>query len=161
MEHRRAEPPALCQSAPPSSMRGQLAEVAGKERAVSKQQIAPALIYNTECHSHLFLRTNITDKKKNYSTSDKGQGWVNDHCREGKTEPTPQHAAPLPAFPGRGQLMVSPPKPHLHSSLVHEQRSHSTGSRHTKVKLPCSVGTWWEAVFQASRALQRRCQHSC
>lgn len=34
----------------------------GKERAMAKQQIAQALIYNTECHSYLLLRTNITKK---------------------------------------------------------------------------------------------------
>lgn len=37
-------------------------EVVSKERAAAKQQIAPALIYNTQCHSHFSLRTNTTGK---------------------------------------------------------------------------------------------------
>lgn len=41
---------------------------------------------------------------------------------------------------------LAPCKPHFRSLLVHKQR---TCSRHTKAKPPCSVGTWWEAVFPA------------
>lgn len=57
---RSSQPSALCQPPPPGSMQGQLAatsspngEVASKERAAAKKQIAPALVYNTECHSHV------------------------------------------------------------------------------------------------------------